>query len=158
MAHDTIQRSKAAGRDDDGPVERDYSRRNRKFEWRDRWFHLHRSRDDVDLERIRRGALLRRQQLIDRQRANEDHRAAHAPAGPGTPWFSVGPRNVNGRVKSIVVHPGDASIVYAGAASGGVWKTTDGGQSWRPLWHDEESLAVGSIAIAPSSPTPASRG
>jgi photosystem II stability/assembly factor-like uncharacterized protein len=81
-----------------------------------------------------------------------DHIAGYAPAGPGTPWFSIGPRNVNGRVKCLAVHPTNQNIVYAGAASGGVWKSADGGQSWRSLWDQQESLAIGGLAVALSSP------
>lgn len=131
-----------------------YLRRHRKVEWRDRLFHLDRSRDDRELLRVRRASLETKLRKIKKQRMDADHLAAYgpAPASSGTPWFCIGPRNINGRVKSLAVHPTNADIVYAGAASGGVWKTTDGAQSWRPLWDEQESLAVGSVAIAPGSP------
>ncbi|HEU0012175.1 MAG TPA: hypothetical protein VFQ45_00755 [Longimicrobium sp.] len=74
------------------------------------------------------------------------------PAGPGKNWLSVGPRNINGRIKCLAVDPTDGQTLYAGSAAGGVWKTTDGGQSWRPTMHDEASLAIGAIAIDPSDP------
>lgn len=132
----------------------DYSRRNRKLEWRSQWFHLSRTDDERELIRFRRDALGRKREMIKRQRAAgaDMPLAGYSPAGPGAPWFSIGPRNVNGRVKCLAVHPTNENVVYAGAASGGVWKTTDAGQSWRPLWDEQESLAVGSIAIAPSDP------
>src|SRR5215204_5568844 len=130
----------------------DYSKRNRKLEWRSQWFHLSRTDDEDELIKIRRNALESKWQMIKRQtRAADDlPLAGYSPAGPGTPWFSIGPRNINGRVKCLAVHPTDENTVYAGAASGGVWKTTDAGQSWRPLWDTQESLAIGSIAIAVS--------
>ncbi len=130
----------------------DYARRHRKAEWRSRWFHLHRTEDEDELIRIREKGLSDKRRMIEKQSEKAKHRAGYAPAGPGTPWFSIGPRNVNGRVKSLAVHPADKNIVYAGAASGGLWKTVDGGQSWRSLWDTQESLAVGSIAIAESAP------
>ena len=74
------------------------------------------------------------------------HRAAYGVKGPG-PWRSVGPRNINGRIKCLAVHPDNAEVVYAGAASGGVWKTVDGGGSWRPLGDDFDCLAIGAIAV-----------
>ena len=128
----------------------DYSERNRKLEWRSQWFHLNRTDDEDELIKIRRNALEYKWQMIKRQRSTVDDLplAGYSPAGPGTPWFSIGPRNINGRVKCLAVHPTDENTVYAGAASGGVWKTTDGGQSWRSLWDAQESLAIGSIAIA----------
>jgi hypothetical protein len=112
----------------------DYAGRKRNAEWRERWFYLDRSRDDREfLDRQLRGLDLKRE-MIKEQRETADTITGYAPAGAGTPWLSIGPRNVNGRVKALAVHPTDPSTVYAGAASGGVWKSTDAGQSWRPLW------------------------
>lgn len=67
-------------------------------------------------------------------------------------WVVVGPRNVGGRIKALVVHPADPAIMYAGSANGGVWKTIDRGESWFPLWHDEATMSIGAIAISPSNP------
>ena len=64
----------------------------------------------------------------------------------------VGPRAGN-RVASIAGVPGDPSIYYAGAASGGVWKTTDGGNRWEPMFDKEPAAAIGAIAVAPSDPS-----
>ncbi len=130
----------------------DYRRRGRNLEWRTQWFQLTRSSDDRELLRILDQGLTHKRRLIERKRDIVNHRGGYAPAGEGTPWFSIGPRNVNGRVKSIAVHPTDEDVIYAGAASGGVWKSTDGGQSWRPLWDQQASLAVGALAVAPSDP------
>lgn len=130
----------------------EYGLRNRKFEWRTQWFRLGRSSDEKALAEALEHALRYKRTKIKKQIDRTDHMAAYGPAGAGTPWFSIGPRNVNGRVKSLTVHPTNPDIVYAGAASGGVWKTTDGGQSWHPLWYDQETLNFGSIAIAPSAP------
>jgi hypothetical protein len=65
-------------------------------------------------------------------------------------WQSVGPRNVNGRVKCLAVNPDNGNIVWAGAANGGVWKTVNGGATWLPMMSQELSLAIGAIAISPS--------
>jgi photosystem II stability/assembly factor-like uncharacterized protein len=69
------------------------------------------------------------------------------PADSGSPTVSL----VSGRVTAIAVDPKDPSIVYAGAAFGGIWKTIDGGQNWKPLTDGEVTLSVGSIAIDPNS-------
>jgi photosystem II stability/assembly factor-like uncharacterized protein len=132
----------------------DYSNRHRNLEWRDTWFHLARTRHDDQLRRIRDRAIDIKRKRIDQQRDTADHMAGYAPApaGAGTPWFSIGPRNVNGRVKSLAVHPTNKDIVYAGTASGGVWKSTDGAESWEPLWDTEDSLAVGSVEVASTAP------
>lgn len=67
-------------------------------------------------------------------------------------WVSAGPPNFNGRIKCLAIHPGNADIVYAGAANGGVWKTTNGGASWRSLMSDEQSMAIGALAVSQSNP------
>ncbi len=67
-------------------------------------------------------------------------------------WRSFGPRNINGRIKSLVIHPTNGNILYAGAADGGVWKTTSGGDSWVPLWFQQQSMAIGSLSISKSNP------
>ena len=64
----------------------------------------------------------------------------------------VGPRAGN-RVASIAGVPGDPGTYYAGAASGGVWKTTDGGNRWEPIFDKQPVAAIGAIAVAPSDPS-----
>lgn len=130
----------------------DYSNRKRNFEWRRDWFYLDRFKEDDRFLNVMTGAIQDKMRMIERQRVEARDITAYAPAGLGTPWFSIGPRNINGRVKSIAVHPANANIVYAGASSGGVWKSSDGGQSWRPLWDMQDTMAIGSVAIAPSAP------
>jgi len=56
-------------------------------------------------------------------------------------------------VASIAGVPGDPSTYYAGAASGGVWKTTDGGNRWDPIFDKQPVAAIGAIAVAPSDPS-----
>src|SRR5215468_5555762 len=60
---------------------------------------------------------------------------------------------VGNRVASIAGVPGDPSIYYAGAASGGVWKTTDGGLRWTPVSDGMPVAAIGALAVAPSDPS-----
>lgn len=84
-------------------------------------------------------------------------------AGPLT-WSPLGPRGfiyrpqlttwgqVSGRVRAISVHPNDPLTVYIGAASGGIWKTSDGGLNWSDIGRDLVSLNFGAIAIDPNNP------
>ena len=64
----------------------------------------------------------------------------------------VGPR-VGNRISAIAGVPGDSSTYYAGAASGGIWKSTDGGNEWDPIFDKEPVAAIGALAVAPSDPS-----
>ena len=63
----------------------------------------------------------------------------------------MGPAS-SGRIASVTGVPGDKMTYYAGAASGGVWKTTDGGQTFAPIFDDQPVQAIGALAVAPSDP------
>jgi len=60
---------------------------------------------------------------------------------------------VGNRVASVAGVPGDPYVYYAGAASGGIWKTTDGGLHWNPVSDSMPVAAIGSLAVAPSDPS-----
>lgn len=66
-------------------------------------------------------------------------------------WTLEGPGNIGGRINTIAVDPGNDSIIYVGNASGGIFKTTDGGNSWFSIFDDQAYLAIGHIAIDPSN-------
>ncbi|MFQ5705147.1 MAG: WD40/YVTN/BNR-like repeat-containing protein [Gemmatimonadales bacterium] len=69
-------------------------------------------------------------------------------------WYSqleyrhIGP--VGNRVISVAGIPGDPTVYYAGAASGGIFKTTDGGTHWEPIFDDQPVASIGALAVAPS--------
>lgn len=67
-------------------------------------------------------------------------------------WTQLGPGNIGGRIRAIVVHPQNSNIIFIGAVSGGVWKTTNGGQSWFPCDDYMENIAVCALAIDPDNP------
>jgi photosystem II stability/assembly factor-like uncharacterized protein len=56
------------------------------------------------------------------------------------------------RVIAIAGLPGDPSVYYVGAASGGIWKTIDGGVHWLPIFDDQPVSSIGALAVAPSDP------
>ena len=62
----------------------------------------------------------------------------------------IGP--VGNRVTSVVGIPGQPNIYYVGAASGGIFKTIDGGIHWEPIFDDQPVSSIGSLAISPSDP------
>ncbi len=67
-------------------------------------------------------------------------------------WFELGPVNLSGRVLALAFHPTDPLTVYAGAASGGLWKTTDGGDTWSPRTDELPSLAIGGVGVSVNDP------
>jgi photosystem II stability/assembly factor-like uncharacterized protein len=66
------------------------------------------------------------------------------------PYRHIGP--VGNRVSAVTGVPGDPNIYYIGAASGGVFKSIDGGVGWEPVFDDQPVAAIGSIAIDPANP------
>lgn len=67
-------------------------------------------------------------------------------------WRSIGPASMGGRVDDIEAVPSDPSTIYVGYATGGVWKTTNMGTTWTPIFDDYPVSSIGDIAIAPSNP------
>ena len=65
---------------------------------------------------------------------------------------SVGPALMGGRIADIAVHPERRSTWYLAVGSGGVWKTENAGVTWTPIFDDEHSYSIGTIALDPSSP------
>src|SRR5579862_6567133 len=78
---------------------------------------------------------------------------AGAPVAADTPRFRyMGPESA-GRIAAVAGVPGDNNIYYAGAASGGVWKTTDGAKTFEPVFDDQPVQAIGALAVSASNPS-----
>lgn len=69
-----------------------------------------------------------------------------------TGWKWLGPGNIGGRTRAIVVHPTNPRIMWLAAVAGGIWKTTDGGLSWGPLADFMASLNVSTLILDPRNP------
>ncbi len=67
-------------------------------------------------------------------------------------WQSIGPYSIDGRATCIATHPTDSNTFYIGAASGGLWKTSDHGASWRCVTDTFGSLPTGCVTIDPTQP------
>jgi len=67
-------------------------------------------------------------------------------------WRNIGPANMVGRISDVEGVPGDPNIVYVGSASGGVWKTTNGGTTWTPIFDGQPVASIGDIALEPGNP------
>src|SRR5262249_166692 len=86
-----------------------------------------------------------------------------APLAAQAEWQSLGPNPTtsgipnnwgatSGRITSIAISPADPQLVIIGGASGGIWRSTDGGSSFIPVSDDQVDLAVGSIAFCDQNP------
>ncbi len=67
-------------------------------------------------------------------------------------WETQGPGNIGARINTVAVHPTDENIIYAGFSAGGVFKTTNGGLDWEPIFDEQVFLSIGAIVLDPQNP------
>ncbi|MCB9329613.1 MAG: T9SS type A sorting domain-containing protein [Lewinellaceae bacterium] len=75
-----------------------------------------------------------------------------AENGANPNWTLQGPGNVAGRINTLAIHPEDENIVLAGFSAGGIFKTTDGGLTWKPVFDNHLELSIGHISYDPNNP------
>ncbi|HLW80917.1 MAG TPA: hypothetical protein VKS20_02630 [Candidatus Acidoferrales bacterium] len=84
---------------------------------------------------------------------SQNERAQNEGGGPdglaALHFRFVGPEG--NRVSAIIGEPGNPNVIYIGAADGGIWKTDDGGTTWKPIFDHENAAAIGALAMAPSA-------
>ncbi len=92
--------------------------------------------------------------LTEYQRAKSRLAAARSEANDSIKWVERGPANVPGRTRAIIVDPRDFNYNtwIVGAASGGIWRTTNGGTAWTNLTPNLPNLATNALAMAMSNP------
>src|SRR5215470_18203536 len=73
------------------------------------------------------------------------------PRDEGLRFRYMGPES-SGRIAAVAGIPGDSQTYYAGAASGGVWKTSDGGKTFEPIFDEQPVQAIGALSVSPSDP------
>lgn len=139
--------------------EQDHPRERQEYFYEQRRFPRSQIPAGARLQAIR--ALDRVNQTVRGRRPAPAAEAAALNADSAGQWHLVGPQPTtypgasryltSGRVTALAVDPRSSDIAYAGGAEGGVWKTTDGGQTWTPITDDQPSLATGSIAIDPTT-------
>ena len=102
----------------------------------------------------------------NRRAANQDTTGANVPGdtsgspngGRGADPYaglrlrSIGPAMISGRIVDLAVHPHDRKTWYIGVAAGGVWKTTNAGTTWTPVFDNQATYSIGAITIDPKNP------
>ena len=68
---------------------------------------------------------------------------------PDLHWRMVGPFR-GGRTRAATGVPGEPNVFYVGQVNGGVWKSTDYGRTWKPIFDEQPTQSIGAIAVAPS--------
>jgi len=81
-------------------------------------------------------------------------RGDSSPTRPATglSWRGIGPAFMSGRISEVAVDPSDSSTWYVSAASGGVWKTTNAGVNFEPIFDSYGSYSVGTVVVDPKNP------
>ncbi len=70
----------------------------------------------------------------------------------GISMRNLTPANTGGRIVDVAIHPNNHSIRLVAVASGGIWKTTNGGTTWKPVFDRQGSFSIGTIAFDPNNP------
>ncbi|MGH7593167.1 MAG: WD40/YVTN/BNR-like repeat-containing protein, partial [Gemmatimonadales bacterium] len=65
----------------------------------------------------------------------------------------IGPAMISGRIVSVAVDPRNSAVIYAAAASGGVWKTDNAGATWTPIFDHQGSYSIGALTLDPRNPS-----
>jgi photosystem II stability/assembly factor-like uncharacterized protein len=84
--------------------------------------------------------------------APDDEKAMSAGTFTGLEFRNIGPAINSGRISDLAVHPEHHKIIYATAASGGVWKTVNGGHTWEPIFDSQGSYSIGCVTLDPANP------
>jgi hypothetical protein len=113
-----------------------------------------RERHFYDLRRDYRGEvdLTRRWDVFEKMRHATLDRSGLAPAAD---WQSLGPNMMEGQGGRMISHafePGNSQGIWAGSASGGLWLTENGGDSWQPMTDQIPSTGIGAVAVNPLNP------
>jgi Fibronectin type III domain len=88
---------------------------------------------------------------LDRYSTASGGKVASGPNVALGTWTALGPGNIGGRTRAILIDPTDANVMYAAGVAGGVWKSTNGGASWAPLHDLMSNLAVSGLAMDPAN-------
>jgi photosystem II stability/assembly factor-like uncharacterized protein len=107
------------------------------------WFYRQRAYPSGQIDQAKYVKAMRQQQAAA---------AAFAMRGLSSQWVFRGPTNIVGRIADLAIHPANPNTIFVGAASGGIFRSYDRGNTFTPIFDDALSLSIGDIEIAPSNP------
>lgn len=105
------------------------------------WMELQRSWPDAAPDAVAYQAAMRQAQTQE----------TNARMSSTVSWTVEGPGNIGGRFNSLAVDPNNNQVMFAGSTTGGLWKTTNGGQTWLPVFDNSPSLSIGCIVFEPGN-------
>jgi hypothetical protein len=82
----------------------------------------------------------------------EDKSLMKAETFNGLAFRNIGPAIASGRISDFAINPKTRSTYYVAVASGGVWKTTNNGTTWKPIFDEQGSYSIGCITLDPNDP------
>jgi hypothetical protein len=85
--------------------------------------------------------------MVERRRFDA---ATNAEPPPYRKWQFLGPGNIGGRTRAILIDPLQPNVMYAAGVSGGIWKSLNAGAQWEPIGDDLANIAVNSLAMHPT--------
>ncbi|MDW3649966.1 MAG: glycosyl hydrolase [Bacteroidia bacterium] len=99
---------------------------------------------EIDMQAYQKAQKFRKLKIAQKKLQTKDGIAEN-------PWEFAGPFNIGGRITDLEMTASSPQRLYAAAASGGIFLSTDMGANWNPIFDDENSLSIGDMAIAPSN-------
>jgi photosystem II stability/assembly factor-like uncharacterized protein len=114
-----------------------------------RWEMVTAGRKDIDPIQLRNKAIQETKLLEENQSLKKVNSIS---------WSAVGPGNIGGRIRSIIINSSNSNQILIGSVSGGIWKTTNGGSSWTPKLDTQDPISIGSMVLVGSSTVYAGTG
>jgi hypothetical protein len=123
---------------------------------RENWFYYERAYPFGEIPADARRLAWESRPGREKGRAQTLSQGVWSPIGPAPTEGFASAQNwgvTSGRINAVAVHPTNPNVVLVGAATGGIWRSADGGATFAPVSDSQVDLAVGAIAFAPSNPS-----
>jgi hypothetical protein len=112
---------------------------------------LEKAKRHVELMKVARAVKLKERQQ-NMEGVQEPQAGTLAAGVEPDSWTWLGPGNIGGRIRAIVIHPTSTNTMWVGSVSGGIWRTDNAGRSWFPVNDFLANLSVSTLVINPTNP------